>query len=125
MGDTSPVVLLVDDEPMIRRLVLSALKPLGCTVFEAGNGAEAIRIFKEHSERIKLVLTDIVMPGIHGDELAAQLLELRPDLPVVFVSAYCSQIQPALRHCVCLEKPFRVEDVRGIVADFLGAVSQG
>jgi CheY-like chemotaxis protein len=104
---------------MIRRLVCSALQPLNCSVLEAGTGAEAIKIFEQHHQRIALLLTDVVMPGMHGDDLAVHLLKAQPSLPVVFITAYCSQIQPAVRHCVCLQKPFRSEDICGVVGEFL------
>jgi CheY-like chemotaxis protein len=71
-------ILLVDDEPDIRSLVRDVLGPQGYRILEAGNADEALRVAQEHGKPIDLLLTDVVMPGMHGHELAAQLLVQRP-----------------------------------------------
>lgn len=119
MDEASQTILVVDDEPLIRRLLRSLLQPLNLEILEAGTGDEALEIFDRHHDSISLLLTDVVMPGMHGDDLAARLLESRPNLPVIFISAYCTQIQPALRKFACLSKPFRLEDVRSTVREIL------
>ena len=119
MNEAGQTILVVDDEPLIRRLLRSLLQPLNLEILEAGTGNEALEIFEQHGQSIALLLTDVVMPGMHGDALAARLLESRPNLPVIFISAYCTQIQPALRKFACLSKPFRLEDVRSTVCEML------
>ncbi len=61
-------ILLVDDEPDIRSLVRDVLGPQGYRILEAGNADEALRVAQEHDEPIDLLLTDVVMPGMHGHE---------------------------------------------------------
>jgi two-component system cell cycle sensor histidine kinase/response regulator CckA len=84
----SEVVLLVDDEDLVRRLVLRVLKKFGYTVLEAHDGAEAIAASKNFSGKIDLLMTDLVMPGMNGRELADKLLEQRPGLAVLFTSGF-------------------------------------
>jgi CheY-like chemotaxis protein len=81
-------ILLVDDEPDIRSLVRDVLGPQGYRILEAGNADEALRVAQEHGKPIDLLLTDVVMPGMHGHELAAQLLVQRPGLKVLYMSGF-------------------------------------
>jgi two-component system, cell cycle sensor histidine kinase and response regulator CckA len=106
VDDNSRFVLLVDDEAPIRKLVRCALENSNCEVLEAASGPEAVDLFPYYEPQIALLLTDIMMPGMQGDELAELLTELHPGLPVLFISAYCPQIRPSVRHFACLAKPF-------------------
>ena len=124
MSEKSRVVLLVDDEVAIRRLIRSALAGLDCEVVEAGDAPEAISLFKQHENRIALLLTDVVMPGMHGDELAIHLTGLHPGLPVLFVSAYYKQIQPRAQHFQYFAKPFHPAALNRKVAEMLGMENQ-
>ena len=81
-------ILLVDDEPDVRGLARDVLAPQGHRVLEAGNAEEALRVAREHGEPIDLLLTDVVMPGLHGHELAAQLRAQRPGLKVLYMSGF-------------------------------------
>ena len=86
-------ILVVEDEPAVRHLVRSLLRRRGYTVFEAGNGIEALKIWQEHGDHISLVLTDMVMPdGVSGQELARRLRAENPGLKVVFSSGYSAEI---------------------------------
>ncbi len=86
-------VLLVEDEPVLRRVTRTLLEKAGYKVCEAADGAEALRKWDEHGQKIQILLTDIVMPeGISGRDLAARLREKNPKLPVVFTSGYSSEI---------------------------------
>jgi len=124
MGDHSRLVLLVDDEPMIRDLIRSALSGLDCTVVEAGSGTEAVELFKKHGTRIALLLADIVMPGMQGDELATLLMALHPELPVLFISDITKHLPPRLQHLECLAKPFDPEVLTRKVAEMLSCVEK-
>ncbi len=75
----SETLLLVEDEPQVRELVLSVLVARGYRVLCADNGAEAVRLEENHPARIHLMITDVVMPGMSGRELAEHMLALRPD----------------------------------------------
>lgn len=82
-------ILLVEDEPSVRRLTRAMLERSGYAVLEAEHGVEALQVWEQHKGVIRLVLTDIVMPErINGLELAARLQSLDPKLRVVFTSGY-------------------------------------
>jgi signal transduction histidine kinase len=81
-------ILLAEDEGGVRRLVREILKQQGYTVIEAGDGEEALRLCEQHDGPIHLLLTDVVMPGMNGRELAEKAGSLRPALKVLYVSGY-------------------------------------
>ena len=84
-------VLLAEDEETIRRLVGEVLARSGYKVFAASNGDEALRLLEEHGAEIDLLLTDVVMPGMSGPDLARAALELKPSLRILFTSGYTSE----------------------------------
>lgn len=86
-------ILLVDDDEPVRRLVCRSLKARGHTIIEASSGTDALDLAKGYEGVIDILLTDIVMPGMSGIELATSLIEDRPDLQVLFMSGYA----PGLR----------------------------
>jgi two-component system, cell cycle sensor histidine kinase and response regulator CckA len=81
-------ILLVDDEPTLRRITLRILERAGYRVLAASSGAEAIRLAERHPGTIDLLLTDIVMPGMNGPQLFAELRRRDPELRVLFTSGY-------------------------------------
>lgn len=81
-------VLLVEDEDTLRALCERILGGLGYQVMQARNGDEALALSMGYKERIDLLLTDVVMPGMNGRELATQLLLLHPETRVLFTSGY-------------------------------------
>ncbi len=81
-------LLLVEDNKEVRELTLEILKIQGYNVLQATNGAEALHVSSEYSGSIDLLVTDVVMPKMNGNILAAQLLLERPDLKVIFMSGY-------------------------------------
>jgi two-component system cell cycle sensor histidine kinase/response regulator CckA len=83
-----PLVLVVDDEDMIRSLVRSVLESIGCRVVEADCARAALEQADETALPIDLLVSDVRMPGPSGLELARILRERKPELPVVFVSGY-------------------------------------
>jgi PAS domain S-box-containing protein len=86
-------ILLVEDEPTLRAPAVTTLSRLGYRVLEASSGNEALEVWKQHRDEIRLLLTDLVMPGgMTGRELAAQLLEQNPKLKVVYSSGYSAEI---------------------------------
>jgi two-component system cell cycle sensor histidine kinase/response regulator CckA len=88
--DTS-LVLVVEDEPAIRELVRRTLEGAGMVVIEAENGRQALEIFGLGGEPPKLVLTDVIMPELNGRELSDALVDLHPNLPVLFMSGYTGE----------------------------------
>jgi two-component system cell cycle sensor histidine kinase/response regulator CckA len=81
-------ILVVDDEASIRQLLARQLRAEGYTVLEAGYGLEALEVTRSASEPIDLVLSDIIMPGMIGTELAQRLLAEQPGIRVVLMSAH-------------------------------------
>ena len=87
LGGTE-TVLLVEDEDIVRDLCVRVLDELGYRVLQAGNGDEAIALAMGHGGRIDLLLTDVVMPGMSGRELANRLTRIHPETRVLFTSGY-------------------------------------
>jgi two-component system, cell cycle sensor histidine kinase and response regulator CckA len=81
-------VLLVEDEPSVCSLAVQALRTNGYTVLAAANSEEALQLSARHPEVIHLLLTDVIMPGRNGRELAESLKGLRPEMKVLFISGY-------------------------------------
>ena len=84
----SETLLVVEDEEGVRVLVRDYLRMNGYTVLEAGHGEEALRIAGEHSGEISLMITDVIMPGMNGRELAERMAILRPAMKVLYMSGY-------------------------------------
>jgi two-component system cell cycle sensor histidine kinase/response regulator CckA len=81
-------ILVVDDEVSIRHILVRQLRSEGYTVVEAGYGLEALEVARSLSEPIDLVLTDIIMPGMVGTELAQRMLAEHPGIQVILMSAH-------------------------------------
>ncbi len=90
--DGSTTILLVEDQPQVRVLASRVLKRGGYRVLEAADGEEALRISAAHVGTIDLLLTDVVMPGLNGKEVAARITAERPDTPVLYMSGYTDRI---------------------------------
>jgi CheY-like chemotaxis protein len=88
-------VLVVDDEPLMRKLVRTILERAGLVVLDAGSGDEACTVFAAAHDRVGLVLTDIVMPGMDGIALAGHLHLLDPGMPILFMTGYTGRLQEA------------------------------
>jgi two-component system cell cycle sensor histidine kinase/response regulator CckA len=104
-------ILLVEDEPPIRRLIRRVLEGEGYEMLEAGNGDEALALAAGHSGQIDLLLTDAVMPRMDGFMLQERLNTSRPDTRVLFLSGYADQsvtVRGGLREAgqAFLLKPF-------------------
>jgi CheY-like chemotaxis protein len=120
-GDGAPgseprrVVLVVDDEPVVRSWVLRALEEAGIAAAEARDGREALRLVAEGRIRPATLLTDIDMPGMSGVELAARLTALRPDLRVVMMTGDPRRAEEARAHPSIVEtvllKPLAGEEL--------------
>ncbi len=85
-------ILLVEDEPSVRTLVRDELRKLGYRVVEAKNGVEACLLATQQAASLQLLLTDVVMPGMGGRELAQHLTVIKPDLRTLFISGYMDDV---------------------------------
>jgi len=84
----SATILLVEDEADVRNVVCRMLTASGFTVLEAAGPNEALALFEQHGERIDLLLTDIIMPVMNGNELSSRLSQLKPGIKTLFMSGY-------------------------------------
>jgi two-component system, cell cycle sensor histidine kinase and response regulator CckA len=116
-------ILVVDDEPEIRKLVSAMVSQPGYTVLTADSGEHALTLYRHHKERIDLLITDVVAPGMSGPMLADKLTELQPGLKVLFISGYDST-QVVQKYVVekghaLLTKPFTLEQMHAKVGEIL------
>jgi CheY-like chemotaxis protein len=106
-------VLLAEDEAMVRNLTRTILEAQGYTVLVASDATEALSICHRHHDSIQLLVTDVVMPGMSGRELAAQMAMVHPETKVLYVSGYTDDA--IVRHGVLnsglafLQKPFSTD----------------
>jgi two-component system, cell cycle sensor histidine kinase and response regulator CckA len=84
-------ILIVDDEPEVLALTTSILRAEGYTIVATGDPREALRIARARPEPLDLLLTDVVMPGMNGRELAGRLRVFRPGIKVLFMSAHSAE----------------------------------
>jgi two-component system cell cycle sensor histidine kinase/response regulator CckA len=116
-------VLLVEDDPAVRTMVATMLTAAGCELLEARDGAEAMELARCHGGTIDLLVTDIVMPGMRGTDLADTLTAIRPGLKVLYVSGYSSDGVAGRGPSAgeeLLEKPFTSDQLLTRVATVLG-----
>ena len=122
-------ILVVDDEPEIRKLVSAMVGQLGYPAITADCGEHALTLFHHHRGEIEMLITDVVAPGMSGPMIADQIAALKPDIKVLFMSGYDST-QVVQRYVVekgysLLVKPFTMEQlerkVRGVLEGGKGA----
>jgi len=118
------VILVVDDNPDVLRCSTSILASAGFRVQVAGDGVEAMECFHKHRREICLVLTDIVMPGMSGLELALKICELDPDVPILLISGYSEALveEEGRKTFPFIRKPFLAVDLIQKVREVLGAL---
>jgi two-component system, cell cycle sensor histidine kinase and response regulator CckA len=123
---TKPLILLVEDESIVREVTREVLLHAGYQVLEACNAKDALQLARTHAGQIDLLLTDVVMPEMNGADLAVQLQNLHPDLATVFMSGYAeSDVARRIRRTRALhmQKPFTVQVLLSRVAEALEAGS--
>jgi DNA-binding NtrC family response regulator len=113
-----PKVLVVDDEPEIRKLVAAMLARNGYRVLSADSGENALKLFKSNPDT-ELLLTDVVSPGMSGPMIADEIVLLKPEIKVLFMSGYDST-QVVQRYVIekgysLLTKPFTMEQLEAKV----------
>ena len=121
-------ILVVDDEIELRKLLARQLRSEGYNVLEAGYGLEALEVARNSAEPVDLVLSDIVMPGMIGTELAQRLLAEHPGIQVVLMSAHIVDelARPDRRgHVPVLRKPFEGGKMLAVVQLLLNAPALG
>src|SRR5262249_5937640 len=116
MADTAPkTILVVDDEPEIRKLVGAMVTQFGHRAITADSGEHGLKMFKKYGGRIDLLVTDVVAPGMSGPMLADKLAALQPDLKVLYISGYDNthvvQTYVVEKGHALLTKPFTVNEL--------------
>ncbi|MCU1751250.1 response regulator [Pseudomonas sp. 6D_7.1_Bac1] len=120
MSATAPTILVVEDDTVVRMLIVDVLEELAFKVLEADSGKAALALIEDSAQTIDLLMTDVGLPGMDGRELATQARVLRPTLPILFASGYAESIEVPERMSV-IGKPFSIEQLRDKVLSMLTA----
>jgi CheY-like chemotaxis protein len=123
----SEVVLVVEDNEMVRNLALSILRRNGYTVLGASGGAEARRLLEEHRSRLDLLISDVVMPDLDGKQVYQLVADKHPGVKVLFMSGYTRNVitqsgilEPGVAF---VQKPFSVQELLSEVRNALDGVA--
>ena len=119
MSDPASTILVVEDDSIVRMLIVDVLEELEFSVLEAADGAQALTFLDDKGTVIDLMMTDQGLPDMKGTELAGKALVLRPALPILFASGYAENIDtPPGTHLI--GKPFSIDQLRDKVNSILG-----
>ena len=117
-------VLVVDDEELVRGLVLKRLEVLGYDTIAAVDGEEGVHLFSERLNEIDLVLLDFAMPKMNGVEAFGELIRIRPDVKAILSSGYTEDVVaksfPGPKPAGFLSKPYKMEELKGELERLLG-----
>jgi CheY-like chemotaxis protein len=117
--NTRKTILIVDDDPLVLKVVSTALAVGNYDILNAWNGPEAIRQAREHGGTIHLLLSDFQMPGMTGIELATSICKERPEMRVLLMSGFDGGMLILNEGWHFLAKPFIPSQLRAIVANLL------
>ena len=113
------IILVVEDDAIVRMLIVDVLEELEFKVLEADGSEQALETLKDLDQQIDLMMTDVGLPVMDGCELANQARALRPDLPILFASGYAEKIEvPRDMHVI--GKPFSIDQLRDKVKSIIG-----
>jgi CheY-like chemotaxis protein len=117
-----PRVLLVEDDGLVRRVVAETLRRVGSPVVAVESGREALVAWEGRKEPIELLVTDVVMPEMRGEDVAQTLLERDPKLRVLFITGYVDRALDltAFRRARILRKPFSSDELVRVMTELLG-----
>lgn len=111
MPNANPTLLVVEDDAIVRMLIVDVLEELEYQALQADDGEAALAILGDSDKTIDLMMTDVGLPDINGKELAKQARALRPALPILFASGYAETIDvPDGMHVI--GKPFSIDQLR-------------
>jgi CheY-like chemotaxis protein len=127
-SETGETVLIVEDEPVVRGLIVEVLEDLGYRTLEAADGPAGLKILQS-KQPIDLLVTDVGLPGVNGRQVADQAREWRPDLKVLFITGYAENATRAAGFLdfgmEMITKPFAVEALGQRVRSILAQRKQG
>jgi CheY-like chemotaxis protein len=118
MPSPASTILVVEDDAIVRMLIVDVLEELEFRVLEAADAAEALAVVQDDKQIIDLMMTDVGLPVMDGRELAKQARSVRPDLPVLFASGYAESIDVPEGMSV-IGKPFSIDQLRDKVKRIL------
>lgn len=119
-------ILIAEDEQLVREVLVRAFERAGYRVMAAANGADAIKLCREHADAIDLAFLDIVMPDFSGPEVYEHLQQLRPEIPTLFASGYSDTSRLAYRvpaAAPVFAKPFKLDELLAKVREILDNVA--
>ena len=120
MSAAPSTILVVEDDAIVRMLIVDVLEELEFSVVEASDAEEALKIVENTDQSIDLMMTDVGLPDMDGKQLATRVRELRPALPILFASGYADNIDvPAGMQVIA--KPFSIDQLRDKVKSMLPA----
>lgn len=120
MSANTSTILVVEDDAIVRMLIVDVLEELEFAVVEAADAEEALKVVEKTGQVIDLMMTDVGLPDMDGKQLAAKVRELRPALPILFASGYADNIDvPAGMQVIA--KPFSIDQLRDKVKSMLPA----
>ena len=120
MSSTASTILVVEDDTIVRMLIVDVLEELDFKVLEADGSEQALETLKDVNQHIDLMMTDVGLPIMDGRQLATEARNLRPALPILFASGYAETIEvPADMHVI--GKPFSIDQLRDKVKEVLDA----
>ncbi|CAG8863628.1 Sensor kinase CckA [Pseudomonas fluorescens] len=111
-------LLVVEDDDIVRMLMVEVLDELGHTASEAADAGAALEILKDSSITLDLMMTDVGLPDMPGDQLAAEARLLRPQLPILFASGYAESVNVS-KGMYSIGKPFSIDQLRDKVESIL------
>jgi len=117
-------ILVVDDEPAVLTLITTLLKKNGYDHLGANSARDALALFTKHRDKVDLLVSDIMMPEMDGFALTSAIHRRKPDLPVIFVSAFCDTITDAHRY-ECISKPFAPAELLNTITKALAKKTTG
>lgn len=121
------MILLADDEALVRRVTERQLRLMGFEVVAVADGAAALDAFAANADRVRLAILDMSMPRLNGREAAEQMRTSRPELPVVFFSGYGEEVAPlaGAAGTAFLAKPFTLAQLEARIVEALGEGPRG
>lgn len=112
-------LLVVEDDDIVRMLMVEVLEDLGYKVIEAADATSALAILNDPATPLDLLMTDVGLPDMSGQELAGKAREIRPLMPVLFASGYADSLSvPEGMHSI--GKPFSIDQLRDKVVQMIG-----
>ncbi|MGY2188319.1 response regulator [Pseudomonas sp. MAG733B] len=119
MSTNASTILVVEDDAIVRMLIVDVLEELEFNVLEADGGEQALKILNDVDQHIDLMMTDVGLPIMDGRELAIEARKLRPALPILFASGYAESIDVP-EGMYLIGKPFSIDQLRDKVKGILG-----